>query len=140
MSPVRVTVRPDPTDPLRFYFDFDPVAPGGRGGASIRLDPDIGLVSIDGVHKNSLLPPRSTGGVVADGLLQTFLPRPTILEAYNVERTTAATLTAGGTGLAGGWGKCWKTRRRCWAGSSCSGHRFPTATPGTFAFTSLTLE
>jgi len=99
MSPVRVTVHPDPADPLRFYFDFDPVAPGGRGGASIRLDPDIGLVSIDGVHKNSLLPPRSTGGVVADGLLQTFLPRPTILEAYNVERTTAATLTAGGDGV-----------------------------------------
>lgn len=98
MSPARVTVRADPSDPLRLFFDFDPVAPGGRGGASVRLDPDIGLASIDGVHKNSLLPPRSTGGLVADGLMQTILPRPTILEAYNVERTTADTLRAGGDG------------------------------------------
>ena len=34
-------------------LDFDAAAPGGRGGASVRLDPDQRLASIDGVHKKS---------------------------------------------------------------------------------------
>jgi hypothetical protein len=80
------------------FFDFDPAAPGGRGGASVRLDPTGGLVSIDGVHKNVHLPPRSTGGLLADGLRQAGMPRPAIIEGFNVERSTAATLSAGGTG------------------------------------------
>ncbi len=98
MANASVTVRSDPADPFRLYFDFDPAAPGGRGGASLRLDPRRGLVSVDGIHRNSRLPPRSTGGLLADGLRQTLLPTPTVLEAYNVERTTAAALAGGGDG------------------------------------------
>jgi hypothetical protein len=93
-----VPVRRSPTDPNRLFFDFDPAAPGGRGGASVRLDPTRGLASIDGVHKNVRLPPRSTGGLLADGLRQAGMPKPAILEAFNVERGTAAELSAGGTG------------------------------------------
>jgi hypothetical protein len=80
------------------FFDFDPAAPGGRGGASVRLDPTRGLASIDGVHKNVSLPPRSTGGLLADGLHQTGMPKPAILEAFNVERSAAVALSIGGTG------------------------------------------
>jgi hypothetical protein len=93
-----ITVRQSPTDPDRWFFDFDPAAPGGRGGASVRLDPGPGIASVDGVHKNALLPPRSTGGLLAEGLKQAGMPRPTILEGYNVERTTAAALAAGAGG------------------------------------------
>src|SRR5207249_4811787 len=94
----RMAVRQSPTDPNRFFFDFDDASPGGGGGASVRLDPDQGLASIDGVHKNVNLPPRSTGGLLAEGLRQSGMPRPAILEAFNVEKTTAADLAAGGTG------------------------------------------
>lgn len=94
----RTTVRQSPTDPNRLFFDFDTAAPGGRGGASLRLDPTRGLASIDGVHKNVRLPPRSTGGLLADGLRQTGMPKPSIIEGFNVERITAAALGAGGTG------------------------------------------
>jgi hypothetical protein len=80
------------------YFDFDAAAPGGRGGASVRLDPSQGLASIDGVHKNVNLPPRSTGALLAEGLQQSAMPKPAILEGFNVEKTTAAVLTAGGDG------------------------------------------
>lgn len=94
----RVTVRQSPTDPNRLFFDFDAAAPGGRGGASVRLDPGHGMASIDGLHKNTRLPPRSTGGLVADGLRQTGIPRPVVLEAFNVEKSTASALASGGTG------------------------------------------
>jgi hypothetical protein len=94
----RVTVRQSPTDPNRLFFDFDPAGLGGRGGASVRLDPARGLASIDGVHKNARLPPRSTGGLLADGFRQAGMPKPAILEAFNVERSTVAALSAGGTG------------------------------------------
>lgn len=93
-----VTVRQSPTDPNRLFFDFDPAAPGGRGGASVRLDPTRGLASIDGVHKNVRLPPRSTGDLLAEGLRRAGMPKPAILEAFNVERSTASALSAGGTG------------------------------------------
>jgi hypothetical protein len=63
-------VRQSPTDANRLFFDFDSAAPGGRGGASVRLDPAQGIASIDGVHKNINLPPRSTGGLLAEGLSQ----------------------------------------------------------------------
>jgi hypothetical protein len=92
------SVRQSTIDPDRWFFDFDAVAPGGRGGASVRLDPAQALASIDGAYKNILLPPRSTGGLIADGLNQVGLPRPAILEAYNVERTTADALAAGRDG------------------------------------------
>jgi hypothetical protein len=62
----------------------------------VRLDPDLGLALIDGIHKNSKMPPRSTGGLVAEGLQQAGMPRPAILEAFNVEKTTAAAIAAGG--------------------------------------------
>ena len=62
------------------------------------LDPNQGLASIDGVHKNSNLPPRSTGRMLADGVQQAGMPRPAVLEGFNVEKTTAAALAAGGTG------------------------------------------
>jgi hypothetical protein len=94
----RVTVRQSPTDANRLFLDFDPAAPGGRGGASVRLDPGQGLASLDGVHKNVRLPPRSTGGLLAEGLQQSGMPRPAILEGFNVERSTAAALAAGGNG------------------------------------------
>ncbi len=64
----------------------------------MRLDPSEGLASIDGVYKNVRLPPRSTGGLLADGLRQAGMPRPEILEAFNVERRTSDALRAGGTG------------------------------------------
>jgi hypothetical protein len=94
----RVLVRQHPVDGTRFFFDFDGAAPGGRGGASLRFDLARGLVSIDGVHKNSNLPPRSTGILLADGLRQAGMAKPLILEAFNVAAITAATLTAGGNG------------------------------------------
>lgn len=94
----QITVRQSPTDPNRLFFDFDAAAPGGRGGASVRLDPDQGMASIDGVHKNTGLPPRSTGGLLADGLQQSGMPKPAILEGFNVEKSTAAALQGGGTG------------------------------------------
>jgi hypothetical protein len=94
----RVVVRQSPTDANRLFFDFDPAAPGGRGGASVRLDPGQGLASIDGVHKNVSLPARSTGGLLAEGLQQGGMPKPSILEGFNVERTTASALAAGGNG------------------------------------------
>src|SRR5579884_3369874 len=94
----KVTVRRSPTDPNRLFFDFDVAATGGRGGASLRLDPGQGLVSIDGVHKNANLPSRSTGSLLAEGLRQSGMAKPTILEGFNVERTTARALAAGGSG------------------------------------------
>jgi hypothetical protein len=95
---MRCTVRQHPNDPQRWFFDFDAAAPRGRGGASLRLDFAAGLVSIDGVRKNSRLPPRSTGGLLADGLKQVGMHRPAILEGYNVERITAAALANGANG------------------------------------------
>ncbi len=91
-------MRQDQIDPNRLYFDFDPAAPGGRGGASILLDPTRGLASIDGVHRNTKLPRRSTGDLLAERLRQVGTSRPAVLEAYNVERKTASDLIAGGTG------------------------------------------
>lgn len=95
---MRCTVRHHPSDPVRWFFDFDAAAPSGRGGASLRIDPASGLASIDGVRKNSILPPRSTGSLLAEGLKQVGMPKPIVLEGYNVERTTAAALANGGTG------------------------------------------
>lgn len=96
--PPRVTVRRSPADPNRLYFDFDAAAPGGRGGASVRIDSAHRLASVDSIHKNGLLPPRSTGGLLAEGLRLAGAATPVILEGYNVERVTAATLAAGGDG------------------------------------------
>lgn len=62
------------------------------------FDPRQGMASIDGVHKNVLLPKRSTGELVAAGLVQTSMPQPSILEGYNVERGTKVVLIAGGDG------------------------------------------
>lgn len=95
---MRCTVRQHPNDLQRWFFDFDAAAPGGRGGASLHIDSAAGLVSIDGVRKNSLLPSRSTGGLLADGLKQIGMLQPAILEGYNVERTTAAALATGAGG------------------------------------------
>jgi hypothetical protein len=94
----RVTVRQSPTDANRLFFDFDAAALGGRGGASVRIDPGQGLASIDGVHMNVSVPPRSTGGLLAEGLRQAGMPKPAVLEGFNVERTTASALVAGGSG------------------------------------------
>jgi hypothetical protein len=66
----------------------------------VYFDPGQGLASIDGVSKNVLLARRSTGVLVANGLKQAGMPKPKILEAYNVEKTTLAVLAAGGNG----WG------------------------------------
>ena len=96
--PPRVSVRQNPGDPHRWYFDFDPAAPGGKGGASVRLDPDQGIVSIDGIHKNVNLPARSTGGLLAEGLQIAVFSKPACLEAYNVEPTTAYALASGADG------------------------------------------
>jgi len=93
----RTIVSPSPTNPNRVYFDFDLASPGGRGGASVLLDPAHRLASIDGVHKNLNLR-RSTGLLLADGLQQTAIPQPVILEGYNVEKSTAAAVAAGGSG------------------------------------------
>lgn len=94
----RVIVRVNPSDPNRLYFDFGLAAPGGKGGASILVKPVLGIVSIDGVHKNTKMPPRSTGALIAEGLLLAGVLRPNILEAFNVETTAANDLAAGGDG------------------------------------------
>ena len=93
--PVRTAVRFDSGNPDRVYFDFDPSAIGGRGGASILFDRILLMASIDAIHRNSFLPPRSTGGLVAEGLRQTNMPCPMILEGHNVERTTSDALEQG---------------------------------------------
>ena len=64
----------------------------------MRLDSAASLVSIDGVRKNSHLPPRSTAGLLADGLKQVGMLKPAILEGYNVERSTATALANGASG------------------------------------------
>ena len=92
-------VRPSSLGPNVWIFDFDQASPGGRGGASILIDVAQGMASIAGVHKNALLPSRSTGGLLADGLRQVGMPRPTLLEGYNVtEPQTASVLRTGGSG------------------------------------------
>lgn len=93
-----VRIRQNTADLDRFFFDFDAAAPGGRGGASVRLDFAQGLASIDGIHRNAKLPPRSTGVLVAEGLRQAGMPKPAVFEAFNVTKSTAAVLEAGGDG------------------------------------------
>jgi hypothetical protein len=93
-----ITVRLSLVDPHRVFLDFDGAAPGGGGGASVRIDLDQGLVSIDGIHKNTNLPPRSSGRLLAAGLQQVGVAKPVVLEAFNVERTRAAALASGGSG------------------------------------------
>lgn len=92
-------VRQSPHNPQRWFFDFDAAAAaaGGGGGASVLLYHQ-GLASIDAVHKNTRLPRRSTGRLLAEGLKQAGLPRPMILEAYNVEKSTHAALATGSAG------------------------------------------
>src|SRR5437667_541 len=92
------SARQSPHDPNRWFLDFDAAAPGGGGGASLILDPAQGLASVDGIHKNILLPGRSTGRLLAEGLGLAGMPKPAILEGYNVEKTTRATLAGGGDG------------------------------------------
>lgn len=94
----RCAVRHSPSDPDVWIFNFDPVAPGGLGGASVALDTALGMASIAGVYRNAFLPKRSTGELIADGLSQTPMPRPVILEAYNVEASTRYNLRNGGDG------------------------------------------
>jgi hypothetical protein len=97
----RCTVRQSGADPAVWLLDFDPAAPGGRGGASVALDLGTGLASIAAIHRNDRLPRRSTGELLAEGLAQTALPKPSVLEAYNViEATTRYNLETGGTGEA----------------------------------------
>ena len=91
-------VRQSSLGPDHWLFDFDGAAPGGGGGASVYLDPARAWASIDGVHKNVLLPKRSTGRLLADGLAQVGMAQPAVVEAYNVERTTRVVLAAGGDG------------------------------------------
>jgi hypothetical protein len=64
----------------------------------VALDLDIGLASVAGVRRNVRLPSRSTGALIAEGLGQTPMPRPVILEAYNVEESTRYNLSNGGDG------------------------------------------
>ena len=56
------------------------------------------MASIDGVYKNVLLPKRSTGALIANGLQQAGMSKPLTLEAYNVEKSTLASLAGGGNG------------------------------------------
>jgi hypothetical protein len=94
----RCSAQQSPLIPNRWYLDFDKACPSGKGGAGILVDPVLGLASIDGVHRNDLLPRRSTGGLLAEGLVLVGMPQPSILEAYNVDKSTFAALIAGGDG------------------------------------------
>ncbi len=94
----RCVARQSPQDPNRWFLDFDVAAPGGKGGASVLLDPAIGMASVDSVVRNALLPRHSTGGLVAEGVALAGMSRPAILEAYNVEKSTRAALAAGSDG------------------------------------------
>jgi hypothetical protein len=90
-----------PHDPKKWIFDFDPAAPGGGGGASVLVDQHQGLASFDGIHRNVLLPRRSTGSLFAEGLQIAGMPKPSVVEAYNViERSTRLAILSGrdGTG------------------------------------------
>jgi hypothetical protein len=69
----RMSVRQSPTDPNRLFVDFDTAAPGGQGGASVRLDPTRRLASIDGVHRMAFArpgcrSPRSSKGSTSKGV------------------------------------------------------------------------
>lgn len=89
----------DPQNPNRWFFDFDRAAPGGRGGASLLLDPSRSLASFDGGHRNDLLPRRSTGTLLAEGLLIAGMPQPAIIEGNNIrERKTLRALKSGSDG------------------------------------------
>src|SRR5262249_18063350 len=114
-------VRQSPTDANRLFFDFDAAAPGGRGGASVRLDPGQGLASIDGVHKNVNLPPRSTGdGGWKDSTSKR--PRPQRWPPAVTVRERSS-------------GTCSRTRQGRSAAPRRDGSRSRTGTPGTFVST-----
>ena len=108
----QVVVHQGATDRDRYFFDFDPAAPGGQGGASFRCDWDRGLVSIDGVYRNINLPPRSTGRLLADGLQQVLGTNIIIIEAYNVERTTPGSSMLAALARTRELVVCWKIRSR----------------------------
>lgn len=95
---MRFALRQWANSPAAWLIDFDPAAPGGLGGACLLLDVDQGAASIRGVHQNVLLPPRSTGGLLAEVLAHLGVPQPGVLEGYNVDRWTRAALRAGGDG------------------------------------------
>lgn len=94
----RFTIRQRVHNPASWLLDFDPAAPGGRGGGSLLVDIDQGFATISGVHKNVLLPQRSTGGLLAEALEQIGLSQPRVLESYNVDKRTLAALIAGRDG------------------------------------------
>lgn len=94
----RCSVRQSLLNVNRWFFDFDQAAVGGKGGASVLLDTAQGLASVDGVHRNDLLPKRSTGSLLAEGMALVGMPRPAIVEAYNVDKKTVAVLATGGNG------------------------------------------
>lgn len=93
-----IVARQSTHDPNRWFMNFDAAAPGGLGGCSLLLDPARQLISIDSVHKNRLLPRRSTGRLVASGIVQAGMPNPIILGAYFVEETSEAKLASGSDG------------------------------------------
>ena len=68
-----------------------PAAKVVRPSGSIRRK---GLPRSTGSTRTSACRPGSTGGLLADGLRQTGIPQPAILEGFNVERRTAAALSA----------------------------------------------
>jgi hypothetical protein len=76
----QTTVRRNPADPDRLYFDFDIASPGGGGGASLRIDPARALASIDGGHR--LVMTRAGGSTAAgnrfdeegDWIVRQFIP------------------------------------------------------------------
>lgn len=94
----RFSIRPWAHNPAAWLLDFDAAAPGGRGGGCLLLDHNQQSASLSGIHKNALLPPRSTGGLLAEILVDLSLPRPNVLESYNVDKRTRTALSAGGDG------------------------------------------
>ena len=91
----------DSHNPNRWWLDFDELAAGGGGGGSLLLDATNGVASIDSVRRNDFLPRRSTARLVAESLRIAGLPRPAVIEGYNVShRPTLAAIRAGSDGRA----------------------------------------
>ena len=61
----------------------------------------VQMVSMEGGFYDPLLADidrKKYAAILADGLQQSGMPKPAILEGFNVEKTTAAVLGSGGTG------------------------------------------
>jgi hypothetical protein len=96
-----IEIQQDAINPRRWYLDFDAAAPGGLGGACLLLDLANSFVSIDGVHRNELMPKYSTGKLLGEGLTRVGMPMPTVVELYNIQEPLTLAALGKGTEVSG---------------------------------------